>query len=64
MRICRICGEEKEDKEFYRFPYFPLSNRNTVWCRTCMRMYLHMKKQEEMARLVTAKTTHFCLKFD
>jgi hypothetical protein len=50
--ICRVCGDEKESKEFYRIKHFYRYNHSHVkWCRACQKMFVDMKKQEEILKL-------------
>lgn len=48
MKTCRICGEEKDDKEFYKLKYFfRYCKASKVWCRNCMKMYMEMKTKQD-----------------
>lgn len=51
MKTCRICGEIKELKDFFKikhlYKYCNLGRR--VWCRDCQKMFVEMKKKEEQS---------------
>lgn len=49
MKVCRICGESKEDKYFHKPKFFTsLYSIHHVWCRVCMKLYMQMKEQEKI----------------
>lgn len=49
MKICRVCGVEREDKDFYKIKhiYKFINYGKKVWCRDCQKLYVEMKKEEE-----------------
>lgn len=64
MKCCRICGEEKEDKEFYKLKYFyRYIKASKVWCRDCMRLYVQMKDQEKRIETFLESTALFIVSF-
>ena len=63
--ICRICGEEKEKKEFYKVKHFyKVMNQRKIWCRDCMKLYSEMKKEEKRVFELKEKEWNFCVKFE
>ena len=52
MKVCHICGESKDNKEFFKikhlYKYCNLGRR--LWCRPCQKMYVDMKKQEDQRK--------------
>lgn len=61
---CRICGEDKEKKEFYRLKhFFKILPGKRHWCRDCMRMYIEMKKEEQQKKNLETKEWIFTLNF-
>lgn len=51
MKPCRVCGEFKEEKDFYRLRYFYRYNKSNVrWCQDCQKMFMEMKVKEEQDR--------------
>lgn len=63
--FCRICGEEKDKKEFYRLKHFSkLLSVKKIWCRDCMKMYVDMKKEQEQQKNLQEKEWIFTLKFE
>ena len=64
VMICRICGEEKECKEFYRVKHFQrFHNKDVKWCRVCQKLYLEMKRQEAADKLKDLMKGTFCVSF-
>jgi predicted RNA-binding protein YlxR (DUF448 family) len=64
MRTCRICGEEKDDKEFYRLKHFAmLMKMRHIWCRDCMKMYIQMKEKEKVSLQLQEATAPFIVDF-
>lgn len=48
MKICRICGEEKENIFFYKLKYFShYYSHKVIWCRECQQMFINMCKMEK-----------------
>lgn len=63
--FCRVCGEIKDKKEFYRLKHFSrLLPTKKIWCRDCMKMYVEMKKEEEQKKSLEQKEWVFILKFE
>jgi hypothetical protein len=69
--FCRICGEEKDKKEFYKLKnfsrYFSAKKffaTKKFWCRDCMRMFIEMRTEQEKAKELQQKVWNFVLKFD
>lgn len=63
--ICRICGDEKDPKDFYKIKHFYKYHHSKIrWCRSCQRMWVEMKKQEEMLKQIAETRGTFCVKFD
>lgn len=63
--ICRLCGNEKESKEFYRIKHFTrFYRRPIIWCRDCQRMFVEMKKNEKAIELQKEMAGSFCVKFE
>ena len=51
MRTCRVCGERKDEIEFFKLKHFYKWNKsNVVWCRTCQRLFMDMKEEEARQR--------------
>lgn len=64
-QICRVCGEEKERKEFYKLKHFyKLMNQRKIWCRSCMKLFSEMKKDEKRVKDLDEKEWIYCVKFD
>lgn len=65
MKTCRICGETKDDKEFYRLKGFSnWCKRNVVWCAACMKLFVDMKKKQRNEKALEEKEWVFQLRFD
>lgn len=65
MNVCRICGEKKDPKEFYRVKHFyRFHHSNVIWCRKCQKLYVEMKKQEEIQKQIEATRGNFCVQFN
>ena len=48
MIQCRVCGEVKEQKDFYKINvWYTFSNQDVQWCRHCQKMYCDMKRIEQ-----------------
>jgi hypothetical protein len=63
--FCRVCGEEKEAREFYRLKHFyKYLNARKIWCRDCMKMFVEMKKEETRKKDLDQKEWLFVLRFD
>ena len=58
--ICRICGNEKEDRDFHKLKnHIQYKLKHRVWCRSCQKMYVDMLLiQEKKKTLVEAKANH------
>jgi len=58
--FCRICGEEKDRKEFRKIKHhveYKLKHR--IWCRDCQRMYVQKCMIDEKIKLIVDKVvTH------
>lgn len=64
MPCCRICGEEKEKKEFYKLKYFSqYFNAKKIWCRDCMKMYMNMQKNKDVLDAKLKDKTLFIVSF-
>ena len=45
---CRVCGEVKQGKEFYKINvFYDFHWQDVQWCRVCQKMYCDMKRQEQ-----------------
>lgn len=63
MKVCRICGEKKHDREFQPLKNFSqIFHARRVWCQDCMRMFVEMKKGEEQIKRVSFG--FFCVRFE
>jgi len=58
--LCRICGEEKEGREFHKLKHHnQYKLKHKLWCRLCQKMYVDMILAEEKKKsLVEAKANH------
>lgn len=64
MKVCRVCGQEKEDKHFYRIKGFlDYYRRRIIWCQNCQKMFLEMKRLEKNAKIIEAKNWQFEVSF-
>lgn len=64
MKVCRICGEDKEDKYFYKLKGFDqYCHRKVVWCHTCMKAYMELKNKENEKKSLMKKVWLFSLSF-
>lgn len=61
--ICRICGEEKEPRQFYRYVEFPKFKKRKIWCRDCQKMWLEIHKAEEVKREFEERKSYFLVQF-
>lgn len=51
--MCKVCGDEKEKKDFYHVPYFTQYKKHKVqWCRHCQTMFVGMKKDVEKRKII------------
>ncbi len=51
MKTCRICGEQKDDYQFYRIKHFyKVMTAIKIWCRDCQKTYMEMKKIEKQKK--------------
>ena len=63
--ICRICGEDKQKRDFYRLKHFyKYLNVKRIWCRGCMKLFVEMKREEKKEKELQQKEWIFCVKFD
>lgn len=64
MKDCRICGEKKDDNQFYRMKGFlDHYRRKIIWCQTCQQMFMDMKKTEKQCKLLMNKEWVFQVSF-
>ena len=65
MKTCRICGEKKEDEEFFRLRHFYKWNKsNVVWCRECQKQFMEMKAEEERKKVFLGTKLSHLVTFD
>ena len=63
--ICRVCGEQKESKDFYKVKHFyKYHHCRIIWCRDCQKMYVQMKKQQEIQKELEKSRGTFCVQFE
>ena len=63
-KVCHICGEEKDAKQFHRIKRFRVfRERRVVWCQDCQKMYVVMRRQEGQEKELAQKEWVFCVKF-
>ena len=64
MPCCRICGEIKEEKEFWNIPYFSkYKKQKVIWCRDCQKMWLDQRRQREYAEKYLFSIQSFSVSF-
>jgi hypothetical protein len=64
MTLCRICGEEKIEKEFYKLKgFYKWIKSPRKWCRSCMKMYVEMRKEKERKEMLEGKEWQFSVSF-
>lgn len=61
--ICRICGEEKEKRAFYRLSTFVQMKKRRIWCRDCQRLWLAKEREKEEKKEFTERVAFFIVSF-
>ena len=58
--ICRICGGEKDGKEFHKLKHhIQYKLKHKLWCRDCQKMYVDMLLLEQKKKaLIEQKANH------
>ena len=65
MKVCRICGEQKEDKEFTSIPYFTKYKKHSVlWCHLCQKLFMDMKKEHQRLKKFLDDEQKFIVSFE
>jgi hypothetical protein len=64
LLVCHVCGEEKGWNDFKNVPYFTsYKKRRLQWCRECQKMYLEMKRKEELVKEERNRKINFLVSF-
>ena len=65
MVVCRICGEEKDAKDFTTIPYFTKYKKHSViWCHQCQKLWMDMKKEKERLKKFMNDEQKFSVSFE
>jgi len=64
MLVCRVCGDEKDDREFASIPFFTKYKRHKViWCSSCQKMWIQMMKEKQRLQRFIEDPTKFVVSF-
>lgn len=63
--ICRVCGEEKDEKQFYKLKHFHRDKKEKkFWCKDCMRMWIELETENKRKKEFQEKIGPFKLEFN